>query len=156
MNTTDEKRLNFSIPTRSIWSVIILIGLVWFTYIQTVWYFVPSFKIICNLQTSDMSMIYLPLFWAPLILCLLIFLIFLFFIRIFKSLKALNGWKGGLFEGITITTALILFISIIVSLIKSHSGDLPNIVRGYMFCILFGFLIGCIIGTIKELLPKKQ
>jgi len=155
--TKEEKRLSFSIPTRSIWSVIILMWLGWFIYIQTIWYFIPSFKILWNLQTSDVAMIHLPLFWAPLILCLLVFLFFLFFIRIFKSLKNLKGWDTGLFATVKkfLIVTFLLFLGVFVSAAYRNNGQMLLMFRGILICLLLGLILGGVVGIIRELRPEK-
>ena len=78
--------LNWNIPIRSIWSAILFIILLRFTYLQMVWYVAPGLDEMLTLE-KDSGFENIGLMWVPTIAYFLICISICLFINTLKNIK---------------------------------------------------------------------
>jgi len=142
---------SITIPTKSIWSSLVAIAIIGFTYIQMIGYIIPGFEKINELTTETTTINNeIGLILVPVTTYLLISFSILMVVRIFKKLKPYKEkgiiwgliWSPieGLIHGLI---AGIIGVSIVVLI-----GDPIGGIIGVFIVVLIGGFIGALIGGI--------
>jgi hypothetical protein len=113
---------SITIPIRSIWSSLIALAIIGFTYIQMIGYIIPGFETISELTKETTTIKEIGLIWVPVITYLLISFSILMVVRIFKELKTYK--EKGLIYGLIVGLIGGLIGGLIVGLIGGLIGGL--------------------------------
>ncbi len=136
---------------RSICSLLALIPLLGFTYLETVYHLIPRFNEIFSLTPKSTNLNHLELVWVPIIAYILIATIVYLLLKIFKKLEGFNRecviW--GLTWGLIIGIIAGLIWGLTSGLIGSVNGDLiGNIILNIILDLIVGLILSLIIGLI--------
>jgi len=167
--TSSQKKksttFDFSVEKRSVYSLLIFLVILGFTFLNFCYYLIPGFKELFSLDTKALTLNNIKEIYLPIISYALISLNVIFFVRIFKKLKNPNNQRVGLinlfFKGLVIggVVGLIFgFIGLIVGLIisKVFAGVFFGLMLGLTAGLIIGLIIGLVFGLLEELTSKKQ
>jgi len=148
-----------TIPTRSLWSILIALAILGFAYIQAIGYIIPGFQTILELKAEFTTINHIGLIWVPLISYLIIGSFICMVARIFKELKLYKekGLIWGLFRGLFVSLiwgiTMGLIAGLICGLISSFIDDLiSGLIWGLIGGLIWGLTIILIIGLIWGLI----
>jgi len=149
------KTTSVTIPMRSIWSSLIALAILGFTYIQVIGYIIPGFEEIFKLTKESTTIENVGLMWVPVISYILICGFICMIVRIFKDLKPYKekgliwGLIGGLIWGLIWGLIVGLIGGLIWGLIWGLKvGLIVGLIGGLIW---WGLIVGLIVGLIEEL-----
>jgi hypothetical protein len=143
-------KVHVEIPNRSIWSLVSLLFVGAFTYLQAVGYLIPGFHEIISLKRETTSISQIGLVWVPIITYVLISTMICFTWRIFKSLKELG--EDGLIMNLMVNLVVGMPLSIIVGFVLYFLlGFNLGLIVSFNICFSILLLSGLVWGIKKEL-----
>lgn len=157
-------KIHLKIPQRSIWSLVGLLAVGAFTWIQNRCYINPGFQTISTLNAKTFDKTVVGLIWVPIIAFVLAMIILLLFINIFKKVTDLEddlpgyiimGLFIGLIVGIPFGLAGGLVAGIMYSFHDGFVGILCGLTQGFLFGLTAGLMISFIL-TIAFLVPQTS
>jgi hypothetical protein len=145
---------NIVIPKRSVWSVLGLLLLGSFTYLQAIGYVIPGLRAIFNLKNETIQITDIGLIWVPIITYILIAAMICLTVNIFKKLKSYQ--EKGLIVGLIWSLIGGLIWGLIWGLIGGLIGGLIwGLIVGLIWSLIVGLIVcligGLIVGLIDEL-----
>jgi hypothetical protein len=138
---------NIVIPKRSVWSVLGLLLLGSFTYLQAIGYVIPGLRMIFNLKKETIQITDIGLIGVPIITYILIATMICLTVNIFKKLKSYreNGLIGGLIVGLIGGLIWSLIIGLIGCLIGCVIvGLIGGPISVPIVCLIMGLIWGLI------------
>jgi magnesium-transporting ATPase (P-type) len=137
-----------TIPTRSIWSSLVALATIGFTYIQMIGYIIPGFETISKLTKETTTIKEIGLIWVPVITYLLISFSILMVVRIFKKLKPYKE------KGLIWCLVLGLLLGLGLFMVGLIEGGLIGgcLIGGCLvMSLIWGFIGGFTVGLIRKL-----
>ncbi len=137
-----------TIPTRSLWSILIALAILGFAYIQAIGYIIPGFQTILEIKAEFTTINQIGLMWVPVISCLIIGSFICMVARIFKELKPckekgfISDFIGGIIYGCILGFATGFIFGLI-------GGLIGGFILGFIGGIIWGLMLGAIIGLIQ-------
>ena len=135
--------LNWNIPIRSIWSAILFIILLRFTYLQMVWYVAPGLDEMLTLE-KDSGFENIGLMWVPTIAYFLICISICLFINTLKNIKKYS--EDGLITAMILSFPLSLIWVLIIYFILILLGEASFNVADFLVVPLVGAFIALILS----------
>jgi len=152
---------NVKIPMRSIWSFLIALPIIGFTYIQVIGYVIPGFEKIFSLTGKTTTISDIGLIWVPVISYLLVASLICIILRIFINLKSYkeHGLIGELIGGLIGGLIWGLIVGFIVGFIGGLIGELIGgliwgLIWGLIVGLIWGLIVGLIVGFIGGLINE--
>jgi len=144
---------SITIPTRSIWSLLVAIALIGFTYIQMIGYIIPGFETIKEITKETTTIKDSGLIWVPIISYLLISAVILMVVRIFKELKPYKekGLILGLIGGFMVGFIGGFMVGFIMGLVGFIGGFIAGFILGFILGLILGLIGGFMVGLIMGL-----
>lgn len=156
-STGAEKSKTFSvrvsIPRRSVYSFLGLIGVLSFTMVNFKYYLIPGFKEIFSSGSDLISLTKIGLIYIPLISYCLIGVMIALVVNLFKPLKLSKkeGLIGGLIVGLICELIFGLMGSVLGGLL---AGQIAGLVLGLIAGLLIGLVLGLVIGLLAGLFTE--
>lgn len=111
-DTGSITRISISIPTRLVWSLVGSIALIYFTYLQMVWYVLPGIEIINTFTIEDITAKNIGLVWPLIIGYILLAITSCSIINIGKPLKRTK--ELGLIKLFIVSFIAIIFYFLVI------------------------------------------
>ncbi len=154
MENTIKLFNSFSIPTRSIWSLIGFIAICGFGYLQFVHFLIPGFTEIFSYNEWDNPIdisTSLKLMWVPILAYIIVGTGISLLFSIFKKLSKFN--KKGLIRGLIRGFIMGLALGFIIGLIMG--GLIMGLALGFIISLTFSLIVGFIMGpTLLQSIKK--
>ncbi|MCF7831514.1 MAG: hypothetical protein K9M36_01345 [Candidatus Pacebacteria bacterium] len=149
---SENKKISFSISTRSIWSMLGFITICGFGYLQAVYFIIPGITEFLSYFDNEPVSIEtsVRLIWVPIIgyliigtgICLLV-----------NAFKKLNGYTEKGLISILVVGLMISFMGALSGIMTSFMMDngIPfGLVGGLILGVMIGLLWGLVVGFIEE------
>lgn len=148
---SENKKISFSISTRSIWSMLGCIVVCGFGYLQAVYFIIPGITEFLHFDNEPVSIeTSMRLIWVPIIgyliigtgICLLV-----------NAFKKLNGYTEKGLISILVLGLMISFMGALSGIMISFTMDngIPfGLVGGLILGVIIGLLWGLVVGFIEE------
>lgn len=148
----NKSYFSISIPKRALYSALIFVGIVVFTYIQFIGFIIPGFGYIFLPRKNAAPLGEIALFWVPFIGYGLLSVGLCYFVRIFKFLKdnnetglikkLISGFRGGLIIG------GLIFVILSLAIYSFSFSTNIDLILAFVRCINMGVTIGLAAGFV--------